>query len=244
MAGRPGPLRPWAGSSHAHRIAYALLAISVGLVVVVAELASPSTRRWLSDALGSGPTIAFIQLLFFLPAMVIAWIEPDRIPDEDASRIRRNARARAAYGMVAIALALPVLSALSLGFAPLRVNAFTQSQPPFPGSSNRTATGCEYFEAHKQAGIGLGATIPMSAVACWNGTTAFEDWGLNDSDCFAYNQNLVAARTLECRRITAPDGSLRFTYRTRLRSVVLPFISRDVVMTLELSKDGKVVEFP
>jgi len=49
---------------------------------------------------------------------------------------------------------------------------------------------------------------------------------------------------LTCRQATSSDGTLTFTYRTRLRAVLLPFIARDVVMTVSLTKDGKVVQFP
>lgn len=230
--------------NQAHRIAYVILAVSVGLVVVLAELVSPGTRSWLITTATGGGAVTFVQLLFFLPAMVIAWIEPDRIPDEDASRIRRNTRARIAYGMVAVAVTLPVALGMSLTIAPLRVTTFTQAQPPFPGQPGQTANGCEYFQARAEAGIGFSATVPISAVACWNGTTAFEDWGLNDSDCLPYFGVMVVPQTLECRRVTGADGTLHFTYRSRLRSAILPFVSRDIELKLDLSKDGKVVQFP
>jgi hypothetical protein len=230
--------------NRAHRIAYAILALSVGLVVVVAEVVSPSTRRWLSDAIGGGTIVTFVQLLFFLPAMVIAWIEPDRIADEDASIMGKNTWARVAYAMVATAVVLPIVLALSLAVAPVRMSAFTKSQPPFTGQGNQAATGCEYFDAREQVGIGFGATIPLAAVACWNGTMAFESWGLSSSDCHPGRTELVTDTTVQCTRVTGADGSLHFTYRTSLRSPILPFVSRDVAVTLDLTKEGKVVQFP
>jgi hypothetical protein len=230
--------------NRAHRIAYAILAVSVGLVVLVAELATPGTRRWLADSLGGGGVVSFIQLLFFLPAMVIAWIEPDRIADENAPRMRNSTRARFAYGMVTIAVVLPVLLSLSLSVAPIRDSTFTRPEPVVVSSSGASTDQCTYFDSRKQVGIGFGATIPLIAVACWNGTTAFEEWGLNSSDCLPSRTEFVTATTLECRRTAGPDGSLHFTYRTVLRSVILPFISREVVMRLDLTKDGRVVQFP
>jgi hypothetical protein len=229
--------------NRAHRIAYAILAISVALVLVVAEVATTETRRWLADALGGGALVTFIQMLFFLPAMVIAWVEPDRIADEDGSRMRRNIRARIAYGMVAFAVVLPALMSLALTIAPLRVSAFTRPEPDFAGP-NGTAAHCRYFDARAQAGVGFGATTRITAVACWDGRTAFEDWGLNSSDCLPYRTEFVTATTSECQRTTGPDGSLHFTYRTVIRSAILPFVSRDVVMRLILAKDGRVVQFP
>jgi hypothetical protein len=228
--------------NRAHRIAYAILAISVGLVVVVAEVATAGTRRWLADAIGGGAVVTFIQMLFFLPAMVIAWIEPDRIVDEDGSWVRRNIRARIAYGMVSFAVVLPVLTSLALAVAPLRVSAFTRPEGD-SATPNGTAH-CRYFDARTQAGVGFGASTRITAVACWDGRTAFEDWGLNNSDCFPYRTEFVTGTTIECRRTTGSDGSLHFTYRTVVRSAILPFVSREVVMTLNLAKDGRVVQFP
>jgi len=230
--------------NRAHRIAYAILATSVGLTVVVAEVATPESRRWLSDVLNGGAIVTFIQLLFFSPAMVIAWIEPDRIADEDGPRMHRDLQTRVAYGMVTLAVALPLLMSLSLAVAPVRVSAFTRPEPALLSPSGERTDPCTYFYARAQAGIGLGARIPLTAVACWNGTTAYEQWGLNASDCVQSVAELATLTTIECRRATASDGSLHFTYRTLLRSPILPFVSREVVMTLDLTKDGKVVQFP
>lgn len=230
--------------NRAHRIAYVIFGVSLGLVVLVTDLASPSTRQWLSDVVGGGGVVTFIQLLFFLPTMVIAWIEPDRIPDEDASRLRRNPRARVAYGMVAVALALPIVFALSLAVAPVRTSTLTDQQPDLVGQNGINAGKCEYFQAVDQVGIGFGAAIPISAVACWNGRIAFEEWGLNDSDCHAAATVLVIESIRECSRYTDGAGSLHFVYRTTVSSSILPFISRDLLMTLVLSKNGKVVQFP
>lgn len=230
--------------NRAHRVAYAILALSVAVMLVVAEIGTPGMRRWIADALGGGAVISFIQLLFFLPAMVIAWIEPDRIADEDASRMRRNVGARIAYGMVGIAIGLPAVLSLSLAVAPIRTTAFTRPEPAYVAPNATGTAQCAYFYARKQVGIEVGATVPLTAVACWNGTTAFEEWGLNASDCLQTAIQLVTDTTIECRRTAGSDGSLHFTYRTLLRSAVLPFVSRDVVMTLDLTKDGKVVQFP
>jgi hypothetical protein len=230
--------------NRAHRIAYAILAISMTLVLLVAETADQGIRLGIAGALNGGLVVSFIQLLFFLPAMIIAWIEPDRIADDDPSRIRGNVRARIAYAMVAIAILLPAALSLSVAVAPVRTTAFTKPEPAYVAPDGTGTTQCTYFSARKQVGIGLGATIPITAVACWNGNAAFEEWGLNDSDCYPASTSLVTLTTLECRRSTGPDGSLHFTYRALLRSPLLPFVSREVDMTLNLTKDGKVVQFP
>jgi hypothetical protein len=144
--------------------------------------------------------------------------------------------------MVTFAVVLPVLLSLSLAVAPSRVSAFTRPEPDF-ATPNGTAH-CSYFDARTQAGIGFGATTRIAAVACWDGRSAFEEWGLNSSDCYPYRAEFVTATTIECRRTMRSDGSLHFTYRTVVRSAILPFVSREVVMTLNLTKDGRVVQFP
>jgi hypothetical protein len=158
--------------------------------------------------------------------------------------MRNNTRARFAYGMVTVAVVLPVLLSLSLAVAPIRTSSFTKPEPAVASPNGASTDRCTYFYARKQVGIGFGATIPLTAVACWNGTTAFEEWGLNSSDCHPNRTAFVTDTTIECRRTAGPDGSLHFTYRTVLRSSILPFVSRDVVTTLSLAKDGKVVQFP
>jgi hypothetical protein len=231
--------------NRAHRTAYGVLAASVGLVLLVADVASPASHRWLAEAIHGGAAISFLQLLFFLPAMVIAWIEPDRISDEDEPRLRRSARARVAYAMVALCIVVPIALSVALLVAPIRTSAFTVAQPTFAGGPNNSLSDhCLYFDARKQVGWGSAAAIPISAIGCWNGTRAYEQWGMNSSDCLPRMTDMVFASTLACQRTTAADGTLTFTYHTRVSAVLLPFISRDVVMTLSLTKDGRVVQFP
>jgi hypothetical protein len=230
--------------NRAHREAYAILAVTIGAIVLIAEFATPTSRLWLSGAVSGTPIIGFLEMVFFLPAIVIAWREPDRITGADALPIAGALRRRIAYGMVALAFVLPFLLSATLAGAPLRTSAFTRMEPVVSGPGTVPNLQCRYFQARTTAGVGFGATIPISAAACWNGTRAEEDWGLNASDCHPLMTEFVTDTTLECRRTTAPDGTLAFTYRTRLQSPLIPFMSREVVMSLKLGKDGKVLQFP
>ena len=133
-------------------------------------------------------------------------------------------------------IGLLVLS-LALAVAPIRTSTYTRADI---GNGAQ----CRYFDAHKQVGVGIGATIPLSAVVCWDGKTAAQEWGLNNSDCLPRIADFAIVSATECRRTTGSDGTLRFTYHAVVRSVVLPFIARDVVMTLAVAKDGQVVQFP
>jgi hypothetical protein len=236
--------------NRAHRIAYAILAVSVGLVLLVADVATPYSHRWLADAVHGSPALGFLQLLFFLPAMVIAWIEPDRISDDDAPRLRQGGRARLAYLMMALSIILPIMFSITLVASPIRTSAVTVADPiDGPGINGVGINSCGndhglYFNALKDVGWGVVASVPITAVACWNGTRAYPLWGMFSSDCHPGSTEWAFASTVTCRQVTGSDGTLTFTYRTRLRAVLLPFISRDVVMTVSLTKDGKVVQFP
>ena len=86
--------------------------------------------------------------------------------------------------------------------------------------------------------------MPLSAVACSNGQTASEAWGLNNSDCLPNRTEMTTVDKIECTRWTDASGTLNFTYHARVRSAVLPFLYRDVVMSLVISGDGRVVRFP
>ena len=225
--------------NRAHRMAYWMLAVAAGLTVLVADTVSPESRRWLEDGVqGAGPVITFIQFLFFLPAMVLAWLEPDRLTGTDAPALRWGRRAAIATTMVGIALLTPLVLSLGLAVAPIRTSTYSRVEPTGNGGQ------CRYFDARKQVGLGIGATIPLAAVVCWHGTLASEEWGLNSSDCNPSMTDFAIVSTATCRRTTDPGGTLRFTYHAVVRSAILPFIARDVVMTLAVAGDGRVVQFP
>jgi hypothetical protein len=227
--------------NRAHRIAYPIFAITVGAVVLIAEAATP-TREWMGSWQSNGSIFAFVEVLFFLPAMVIAWLEPDRLP-ADGARAVPAGRSVFAAAMVALCLTLPFALTLTVFFAPIRTSAFTQ--PQFTAHEPGSATSeCRYFGARKQVGYGIGVSLPISAVACWDGTKAFESWGLNESDCHPSKTSLLNVTRTLCQRRTDADGTLRFSYRVGLSSPIIPFLERDVEMTLAVTKDGKVVQFP
>jgi hypothetical protein len=169
--------------------------------------------------------------------MVLAWLEPDRLSGVDAPVLQWGRRAAIATTMVAVALLTPLMLSLALAVAPIHTSTYSRVDTGNGGL-------CRYFDARKQVGLGIGATIPLSAVVCWDGTTASEVWGLNSSDCLPQMTEFVIVSAAACRRTTAPDGTLRFTYDAVVRSAILPFVTRDAVMTLAVAKDGRVVQFP
>lgn len=225
--------------NRAHRLAYGAFALALGGTVLISYVASAESRAWLAGALrGGGPSSTFFFLLFFLPAMVLAWLEPDRLSGSDVPALATTGRARLATSMIAIALCAPVVLSLALAVAPVRTERTVRSEP------NEANMHCTFFDARTRVGLGFGAVIPHSAVACWDGTKAFESWGLNQSDCMIYSAELMTVETLQCTRTTDADGTLHFVNRSRVRSGILPFITRDVAMELVLTRDGRVVRYP
>jgi hypothetical protein len=187
--------------------------------------------------------VVFFQLLFVLPAMTLAWLEPDRLAPEEGTP-RRGARAPLALGLLGLSVATPFL--LSLGLATLPVRTTSSVSPPRPGPSLATATAsdrCREFFATAEAGVGVTARIGIHAVACWNGRRAYELWGLNSSDCGLLTAAMATVTPERCTRTTAADGSLHFTYRALVRPALLPF-ARHLTVTLVLARDGRVVRFP
>jgi len=226
--------------NRAHRLAYGILAVLAGGIVLVTYAASPQTRDWLASAVQfGGPFTTFFLLLFFLPAMVLAWLEPDRLAGEDVPTAVVTLRARLAIAMVAVAFATPIVLSFALVLLPTRTTTLSR-----PEQGARIGSTCTYVDARTQVGFGFDALIPLSAVACSDGHTASEEWGLNRSDCLPNRTVMTTVEAIECTRTTDASGTLHFTYQARVRSAVLPFLYRDVVMSLVMSADGRVVRFP
>ena len=222
--------------NRAHRLAYGAFALALGGTVLISYVASADSRAWLAGALrGGGSLSTFFFLLFFSPAMVLAWLEPDRLSGSDVPTLATTPRARFATTMIAIALCAPVVLSLALVVAPVRTERTVRPEP------SQADMHCTFFDARTGVGLGFGAVIPHSAVACWDGTKAFESWGLNESDCRIYSAELMTVETLQCTRTTDADGTLHFVNRSRVRSAILPFITRDLAMELVLARDGRVV---
>src|SRR5919204_3725438 len=224
--------------NRAYRVSYGILALSVGATVLIADLATDDSRRWLAGAIQGGPVFAFLILLFFLPTMVIAWLEPDRLADETAAARMASPRARLGLAMVATCLLLPFLLSAGLAVLPVSTTAYTA---PASGESD---SNCKFFQAYRQAGVGIFAAIQLSAEACWDGKHAYPRWGLSSSDCHVLTATLAQVTTARCSRTTDSEGSLHFTYQAIVRPSLLPFVTRELAVHLTLARDGKVVQFP
>ncbi len=236
---RQGALR-----NRAHRIAYAILAGSLA-VGLVCDIASTPSRAWLSSAMSAGGLIVLAELLFVLPAMVLAFIEPARIRRDAFDSSRHSTRSRVAAGLLALTLALPVVMSVAVLFLPGQISA--SSGPPSAvdtGGSSTAVLSCREFYASRTVGVLVTAKVPLHALACWDGHRATESFGMNDSDCLAFNSLLAVIRTTSCQRVTTADGTLSFTYRTQVTPLLLPFIHRDVTLRVVMDRNGRVEQFP
>jgi hypothetical protein len=219
--------------NRSHRIAYWIFAVLVGGTLGVAQVAGPASRAWASSG---GTVIAFFELLFVLPGMVVAWLEPDHLAPEAAPSL--DGRARLGLAMLALAIVWPALLSVGVVLLPIRT---TSSVRPFsePGTSR-----CEELMATARVGVVVEANVPIHATACGDGRTARPLWGLDASDCAAASAALATATTDQCTRTIGPDGTLRFTYGAMVRPSLLPFLGRQVTMRVVVDRDGRVVRLP
>lgn len=226
----------------AHVVSYRLLAIVLTLSLI-ASVATPQTRSWFAHSLTLG-FAGYLQLLFGLPAMVLAWTEPDRLAPEGEPQAR-DVWAAASLPLLGLTIATPFLLSLALIFLPVHTTPWVGA--PQVGYSQLTATpaNCREFMAGAGVGLGVGAEIPLHAEACWDGSHAYEAWGMNPkSDCGPRQSFLTTVTTTRCTRTTSADGTLHFTYRAAVRPALLPFLVRELQVSVVIDRNGHVEQFP
>jgi hypothetical protein len=230
--------------NRAHRVAYVILAgcVAVGLVC---DIASTASRAWLTGALSAGGLIVLAELLFVLPAMVLAFIEPARIPRDAQDSTTHSTRSRVAAWLLALTLGLPLVMSGAVVFLPEQTSASSGSPSSVDtGGSSTSVPSCREFYGSTTVGVLVTAKVPLHALACWDGHRATESFGMNDSDCVAFNSLLAVGRTTVCQRVTSPDGTLSFTWRTEVTPLLLPFIHRDLTIRVVIDRNGRVEQFP
>jgi hypothetical protein len=244
--------RQEAQRNRAHRISYVILAAVVGGTALVADTASSQTRSWLESSLGGGGWVAFLELLFVLPAMVMAFLDRGALLDDvDTARVRgAGGRGRLAAALLVLTLAVPLVLSLGVLVIPLRTSSHTVNPnsetpgAPISASAGGTVTNCREFYAQSGVGAGVTALINLHAEACWDGTKASETYGMNASDCLPGGTVLAIVTPTLCQRTMSADGTLSFTYRSQVSSVLLPFLHRDVTLRLVIDRNGRVAQFP
>jgi hypothetical protein len=236
--------------NRAHRIAYVVFAAAVGGCLVVADVASQQTRSWLGSSIAGGGFVAFLELLFVLPAMVLAFLEPEFRPSDVREAMdapRQSGGTRSALMLLTLTVGLPFLMSVLVAVLPPRT-ATTIQAPSSPvaqqsGAPSATTT-CREFFARRDVGYGISAALQLHAQVCWDGRRAIEDYGMNQSDCHPDGTDLVTVATTQCTRTTDAKGTLAFTYRTDVASGLTPFLTRQVTLQLVVDRNGNVLQFP
>jgi hypothetical protein len=228
-----------------HRIAYVIFAVVVGGTAVVADVASSQTRAWVASSFGGDGLIVFLELLFVLPAMVLAFLEPGYPPldlrDLKAERTR-DRRARLAIALLALTLAIPLILSLAIAVMPVRTSASVHA-PTDPFAA--TSTSCREFFASRTVGVGIDAELSLHAEACWNGKRASETFGMNAGDCMMPSGSVATVvTTTQCTQATTADGTLAFTYISDVSPGLIPFLHRQISLRLVIDRNGNVEQFP
>jgi len=220
--------------NRAHRTAYWMVGAAFLVFFFGTYVATQQTRAWLSHGSGGGLWVVSAELLFCLPAIVIAWSQSDPVPELLLPPRHLAWMRRLTGGMVTVALLAPVLASLALPILPITTQ-----------SSVRPSQGrCLNFRATETVGIMVEAQLPISALACWNGRRAVETFGMNRSDCMPADTQLATMQTISCRRTVSTTGTLRFVYTARVGSPFLPFMERVVSLRVTLTRTGRVLQFP
>jgi amino acid transporter len=234
--------------NRAYRFAYLALLATVGGVLLVSDLAGEQSRAWLGNAVRFNGWLVFGELLFVLPTMVLAFIEPDRVaPEPGEVRSGSTARQRAAGALLALSFGIPVVLSVLLAALPPSVSTSSSGSAVMTTSASggsAPSVNCRHFQSDLAVGRGIQADIPVNAVACWNGRSARASYGMAKSDCNPGDSVAVDVTTLSCSSTTLPDGTLTFTYRARVSSSLLPFLGRTVMIEVSIDKNGHVLAFP
>ncbi len=223
--------------NRAHRYAYWLFALFLGGTLLVGTAGGPGARSWLDEALRAGGfTIVAGQLLLFLPAMTLAWLEPDRLAPE-GSEGHATRTPWLAIAMVTAAVTTPLILSVSIAVAPVRTTTkVTQALPTLRGP-------CGRFEERKTVGLGVGAVLHLDGVVCWDGRQATERYGFNNSDCAIFSGVEATVSSVACTRKTDRSGALHFTDTRIVRSDLVPWIKREVTLQLTVDRNGLVGDF-
>ena len=241
--------------NRAHRLAYPIFAAIIG-ALLVADAVSTQSQTWTEHVLGSGGLLVFLELLFVLPGMVLAVIEPAPPPPEPDAPARpraANRQARVAVVLVVMVFALPFLASVGVVVLPPHSSAVIDTSPPPPqvsGTPGPSSTGgqqvaspaCGNFLSIVFAGWGVSAEMPVSAYACWDGRRAYEPSGTGyGSKCWVSNA-LVSIPAEQCTpsAVTASDGTLTLTWRATVSPELLPFLNRHVDVQVIIDRNGHV----
>jgi hypothetical protein len=238
--------------NRAHRLAYPVFAAVVG-TILLADIASTPSREWVEHVLGTGGLFVFLELLFVLPGMVLAFIEPAPPPPEsDVSARPRavNVQARAAVALVLTVVALPLLASVGVVVLPLRTTSQVSESLPRPLDLNggpapaqTIQLPCHDFAARVDVGWGVVAELSVTAQWCGEGngpTGALAQDACSGDVNESSTDSAVTVTPEQCTSTTGAGGAITATWRATVSPELLPFLSRQVTVQITVDKNGHV----
>lgn len=230
--------------NYAYRLSHRVLAVAFGVPLWLLFLrGTAAVPTWLQDALSNGGLIVvYLEILFFTPTAVIAWIEPDAPEDEELEPHRPSWVERISWGVIVAIILLPFALSVALPFT-----GSTTRQTHLAPFTSRSATSpratCRYVQATASAGIGVSASIPLVGEYCSNGKRIHRLWGLFHWDCHPAMTTFTTV-SMHCATRFDRRGTMHLRYQAVVKASLLPIVQRQIALNLVVRHDGHILRFP
>jgi len=238
---------------HAYRVGFRWLGLAVAILLIV-TIVSTIIAAWLFPMVGapSFPSdlnigiagrglFAVLEILCMVPTMVIAWNQPDGAEQPDQAHDAPRQRGKALRLMWLTLPLVLVLWVLDVTVVPVQA---ASRNPNFSSSTRQTGAKCQDFVSGRVVGGPFGATVGLDATVCWNGTDASL---VNDPSlriCGGNSNDDFASVTETCTTHTDSGGTLQYVVQARVSPLPFSIGSRDVTLTLVVSRNGIVITQP
>jgi hypothetical protein len=221
--------------NRAYRLSHKVLAVAFGIPLWLLFLHAGSGRSSLLAyaAENFGLIVAYLELLFFTPTVIIAWNEPDAVVDEEDGAFRVPARGYVVLGLTVLVVLSPLLLSATVAVSE---QGSTETRP-LPGYG---ASLCRYVRANEHVGWGISANVRMDGAYCWNGNRVWREWGLGTGGCNALSSSIGTDTAVRCTAAYRRDHALDVRYQVVVRPVPLPAAGRLITFHLLVGPDGHV----
>lgn len=231
--------RQEATRNRAYRLSHKLLAAAFGLPLwlILVQFGQPT---WLPEVTNNGGLmLVYLELLYFLPTVIIAWLEPDAPPDDDIRHRPLGWPERLTWmGLVALLL-FPFALSASLLFATYTSAVQIRDHGSFALPQERT---CTFVSKSKSAGVGPLATIHLAGSLCWNGRQVWPVWGFAHSDCQPASYFLTTV-DMRCSTTFTRNGTIHIRYLAMLKPSLLPIFHRQIEISFAMQPNGHIAQF-
>jgi hypothetical protein len=219
----------------AYRLSHRVLAIAFGIPawLMVSYITSKNSGSPADGAATIGLIVTYLELLYFTPTAIIAWLESDAVADEEDIGFRLPGRVLVTIVLIVLAVLSPLLVSVTLA-APAHGSAWTQLRPVHGENMS-----CRYVQASEEVGMIMSATLRMNGLVCWDGKPVWRSWGMSPSDCRFQRYDLTSP-AFHCTVRHLQNGALDVRYDATVRSPFLPAVGRHIALHLLLGTNGKV----